>query len=393
MGKRRIKRKQSKPNVLTAAEQGAAPDRLQRTILSGERHSPARFRRRVSLAFCRRAQHHRKLYVFKPNIIISSKQVLEKTMISRRVFIKSTLLLCLPITCVHAEERRGGRAADKTIFAASKSVQCFTRSDIPQSLSENYDDIVRRIHIEVWKSENAFRRGDTVESIAKRLNLIAEAAARFSGTDTQVAKELFQAEILVAWIRTNVDYWVEMNSFPGRERVAWNSPEKVLSHSPRPRCNCDGYCRLTMAIGTSMGLKITGVGGALRALNGKIEAGPGTDYLQGVPWNHGWNLFEINGKYLPADTSNAWKFRDLEFRQGWRGKTDSANALPMDEKEWDIFLGSHRMLQSGGKPVEEDPLTTMPLASWLETSPAYLEAIITELRLRDTQRNKELEAK
>lgn len=313
---------------------------------------------------------------------------------TRRDVLKASLLF--PTLPVFAREvsAQGGLPAQRTsvIFAASKSQQCFTRTDIPQPLSENYDDVVRRIHIEVWKPENEFRAGDTVKSIAARLNLIAKAAVNFSRSATPEATELLQTEILIAWIRTNVDYWSELNSFPGKVRAVWNAPDKVLGHSPRPKGNCDGYCRLIIALGTEMGLKVMGVGGALRTLDGKMEAGGDIAYLRGIPWNHGWNLFEINGKYLPADTSNSWKFRDMEFRQGWRGKTDAANSLPLEEKEWDIFLGTHRMLQIGGRPVEDDPLTSMPLKTWLATSPAYLETAITELRLRDTQRNKELEA-
>ena len=310
---------------------------------------------------------------------------------SRRSFLISALLT--PGVAACAQRGEGNRGSSRTIFAASRTSKCFTRNDIPQSLSANYDDIVRRIHIEVWKADNEFREGDTVATIVTRLERVAMAAIRFSRADAQVAKELLRAEVAMAWIRTNVDYWTEMNAFPGKERVALNAPEKVLSHSPRPKCNCDGYARLTIALGTAMGLKTTGVGGALRGLDGKIDAGGDTAYIQGVPWNHGWNLFEIGGRYLPADTSNAWKFRDPEFKNGWRGKTDSANILPMDDKEWDIFLGRHRMLQSGGKPIEDDPLTSMPLKTWLEKSPVYLDATVTELRLRDTRRNKELEAR
>lgn len=232
-------------------------------------------------------------------------------MFTRRTFLKSAVLVPTAVAPLFHAQASAETASEKLVFAAARTPRCFTRADIPTRLARQYDDIVRRIHLEVWTEDNAFQAGDTVTSIAARISRIADTAVRFSRAgDDPASLALLRAETLVAWMRTNVDYWSELNAFPGKERVAWNAPKKVLSHSPRPKCNCDGFGRLTTALAAVVGVTALGVGGSKRQLDGTIDAAPDTVRLRGIPWNHGWNLFEIGGKYLPADVSGSWKFRD-----------------------------------------------------------------------------------
>jgi len=274
-------------------------------------------------------------------------------------------------------------------FADNMTERCFVRSDLPKELAANYDDLVRRIHLEVWRPENDFRPGDTVESISERLRKLADRACAFAHAQDATSVALIKAEIVVAWMRSNVEYWTELNAKPGAERVAWNAPERVLSHTPRPKCNCDGFGRLTKALADRVGVKCLGVGGTLRSIgDGTI---PNADEkLRGLDWNHGWNVFIVGGKYLPADTSNSWKFIDTKFRTGWFGKTGGSQSLPLDLVEWDLFLASHYWLHTEGQPVPTDELTTLEPEAWRAIPIGYAKAIETELRLRDTERNKRL---
>ena len=277
-----------------------------------------------------------------------------------------------------------------TPFADLKSGKCFTRADLPKALSMQYDDIVRRIHTEVWRSQNGFQKGDTVQAIGKRLGIIVQQAAVYGHVNDEISLSLFRAETVVAWVRSNVSYWTELNSRPGKERVEWNAPQKVLSHSPNPKGNCDGYCRLTQALAAEVGLTAFSVGGAFRGADGNIGAQSDTKKVQGVPWNHGWTAFAIGNKLTVADTASAWKFVEPRFRLGWKGKADSAHAIPLTNEEWEIFLGGHRALMFNGQGIEQDPFTSCSLQKWLQLSVAHLKELSVRLRNSDTARNNRL---
>lgn len=271
------------------------------------------------------------------------------------------------------------------------SAKCFTVSDIPTDLAETYEDVVRRIYLEVWSPENEFKTGDTVDSIAKRLNSVIDRATAFTGMKSGIQRELFAAEALVAWIRSNMEYWSELNSKPGRERVEWNKATNVLSHTPRPKGNCDGYTKLAVALAKPLGVRCVEIGGHLRNDDGQMGSHQkDTKFIQGIPWNHGWNVFIIGEKFLPADITGAYNYRDVKFRTAYLGKTDSAFALPMHTAEWELFLAKHRMLQWDGKPVDyQDPFTKLSLAAWKETSYNYVK-LRAQMRDRDIARNKAL---
>lgn len=147
----------------------------------------------------------------------------------------------------------------------------FRRSDLPADLAPKYDDLVRRIYLEVWLPENAFKSGDTVATISGRLKKIASAAANFVKVKDAVSLDLLRAETVGAWVRSNMGPgFAGMNGLPGPERVRLNAPECVLAHPTRPQGNCDGYSRLTTALGSAVGVETIGIGGCYREVGGKI---------------------------------------------------------------------------------------------------------------------------
>ncbi len=281
-------------------------------------------------------------------------------------------------------------ALRKVSFADAMSSQCFARADVPSALAPKYDDIVRRIYLEVWRPENNFRAGDTVASVGRRLRSVADKAVTFSGVSDSVSDSLLRAETVVAWIRSNMEYWTELNQRPGKERVEWNKAENVMSHSPRPKGNCDGYSKLAVALSSAVGVECVGIGGCLRSDDGSLGFGGDTKFLQGVPWNHGWNAFLVGNKLLPADITGAYNYRETKFRTGYLGKTDGCLALPMDREEWEIFLGRHRMLHWNSNPVDTDPFTSLDLASWKAMPVNHVAALRQKLRDRDIARNRSL---
>lgn len=283
-------------------------------------------------------------------------------------------------------------ASSGTPFADARTKLCFTRADIPVALNRTYDDVVRRIHSEIWLPENGFKSGDTVNVIAERVKGVVAKAAKFAKVNDKISMDLLRAETVICWVRTNVDYWSELPSRPAGERAVWDAPEKVLSHRPRPKAICGGFGFLVTALGNEVGVRTEGVGGTLRKTDGGIDVASDVETVAGLPWNHGWNIFIINDKILPADTSNSWKFGGEEFRKGWRGKTDSMNSLPLDMEEWDLFLGTHRLLQREGVRTETDPLSSMNSQGWKTTETHEFEKRRQRLRIHDTERNKRLES-
>ncbi len=288
----------------------------------------------------------------------------------------------------YQDPSQSGPSVKSFIFASSMSSKCFTLADIPEELRTKYDDLVRRIYVEIWRPENEFRPGDSVSVVAARLITIADRAQSFTGFVSSESRHLIEAELIVGWIRSNMEYWGALNQMQGRERHEWNTPTKVLSHSPRPKGNCDGYSRLAVALASEMGVKCIGIGGHVRDDNGGIGSAQGdTELVQGIPWNHGWNVFEIGGKLLPADIAGAYHYREQRFRTSYSGKTDACQVLPMRLEEWEFFLAKHRTLQWDSKPIlGPDPFSTMDLQIWVKSVFDYSH-LRAKLRDRDVARN------
>jgi hypothetical protein len=266
---------------------------------------------------------------------------------------------------------------------------CFTLSDLPTELQATYPDLVRRIYLETWLPKYSFEAGDTIDSIAAKINKVSDRAISFSKCSQPESKMVLRINALCAWIRSNVEFFGGWDKLPGAERVRLNAPESVLSQRPLPKGNCDGHARLTGVLAEKIGLTTVGTGGALRHVEGDI---PGTtsdgETIGGIPWNHGWTTFRIGKKWWPADLGSAWKTIAKEFREGWRGNVHQNMCLPLSREEWDLFLGTHFILIAEGKRGERDPLQNRSIQEWRSLDTSKFVQRESELRVRSQEWNR-----
>lgn len=306
----------------------------------------------------------------------------------------------LRLSDIHPEDRYDNRYP----FTNYQRQNTLRFRDLPLSVQPIYYSAVKNIYFQLSAQQMRFHYGEKFEDIVKRIRMLSEQTSEaFSISDT-LTKQLLTAETACGWVRHNIHYYLR----PQEERGKGNRTASILREQ-QPKCDCSGFSRLTYDLGRALGLKCEHAGGTLR------RAG----LFNGEKDTHGWVIFSLEGKSIPADPTTALKYygsgnvetnQDVtSFRSnlnliknyddgsglGFYGKTDGGNCLPLTRAEWEVFCAihyTHYYYVFAPKEqyswLEEEPLLKINWEIWRDNTPTHFRDLQQKLLSSDIARNK-----
>jgi hypothetical protein len=238
---------------------------------------------------------------------------------------------------------------------------------------EQFDYAINEVFKRTVSPDMDHLPGSTVEEVAKRIGGGVEQVMRRLqiGDRPELLKSWLLAEAASAWVATHVGYDASIVDAPIEVKTR-RALSSVTLQQEVPRAVCSGLARLTMDLGTALGLKCYHIGGEFAAVGRPRQ---GHD-------NHAWVYFHFGpGIASVADTTLAGT--SLTAARDSNGKHDWVRLLPRSPLELELFLAEHYATQRlfridlsapGIRYIEsaDYSLTDMTYRRWQDLDTGYL---------------------